>query len=451
MSKVLKGITRATSIGKMSLLPMIGAAFGPEGALVGSTVAGLGSGQPLGKALLSGAISGLTAGMSGGQGIGAAFGGSDTFLGNMLNKVQGTFADTGLGRLLGAVNPNTGISWNSARIPESSFTSAASSAASAAASSGTGFKARAAQGATQAAGQGAGQAASSPGLLDNLLGSVGLETPSLNQLTKLLDVVGAVTGESNKVAGGESQEEILAQRRAKEAQDAAYSQSMIDAMNSGPGQYTQAQLSPEDYMAYAFRPGNAQLVSYAAPTTSQTPQLAKGGSVPQDDVYGRMDPNLKQLFDNMATERDVSSMNMPTGDALRLLEAIQAQDAVEKGDRALIKDKPKKAKGGLPPFLMAPEVTQGGAGRMYEGEGGGQDDTLDTGNALLSPNEYVVQADVVAALGDGNPKVGAKKLDEMGINVRKHKAKGKSSQRAKNPLNYMPKRRDGRKARSVNI
>lgn len=54
-----------------------------------------------------------------------------------------------------------------------------------------------------------------------------------------------------------------------------------------------------------------------------------------------------------------------------------------------------------------------------DGLGGGQDDTIP---ARLSNNEYVIPADVVAHLGDGTPKQGAKKLDKMIGNVRKHKA-----------------------------
>jgi hypothetical protein len=53
------------------------------------------------------------------------------------------------------------------------------------------------------------------------------------------------------------------------------------------------------------------------------------------------------------------------------------------------------------------------------GAGGGQDDTIP---AKLSNNEYVIPADVVAHLGDGTPKQGAMKLDELITSVRKHKS-----------------------------
>lgn len=56
--------------------------------------------------------------------------------------------------------------------------------------------------------------------------------------------------------------------------------------------------------------------------------------------------------------------------------------------------------------------------KMVHGHGGGQQDNVP---AMLSPKEYVMDADVVAALGDGNPDEGAKRLDKFRENVRTHK------------------------------
>lgn len=59
-----------------------------------------------------------------------------------------------------------------------------------------------------------------------------------------------------------------------------------------------------------------------------------------------------------------------------------------------------------------------GLGRYIAGDTNGQDDKIP---ALLSDGEYVIPADVVAHLGDGNNTAGAKKLD-MGLKkIRKHK------------------------------
>lgn len=62
--------------------------------------------------------------------------------------------------------------------------------------------------------------------------------------------------------------------------------------------------------------------------------------------------------------------------------------------------------------------------------------------ALLSDGEYVVDADVVSALGDGNTEAGAAELDKMREAVRAHKRSAPNSSippKAKSPLSYMKK------------
>lgn len=60
---------------------------------------------------------------------------------------------------------------------------------------------------------------------------------------------------------------------------------------------------------------------------------------------------------------------------------------------------------------------QGALGLLAGGSAGQADEI----NARLSDGEYVMDADVVAALGDGNTMAGAKKLDQMRENIRRHK------------------------------
>ena len=60
----------------------------------------------------------------------------------------------------------------------------------------------------------------------------------------------------------------------------------------------------------------------------------------------------------------------------------------------------------------------GGLGSFIGGCTGGQDDKVP---AMLSDGEFVISADVVSHLGDGNNKAGAKKLKEMMNNIRMHK------------------------------
>jgi hypothetical protein len=80
------------------------------------------------------------------------------------------------------------------------------------------------------------------------------------------------------------------------------------------------------------------------------------------------------------------------------------------------------------------------ASRYVRGNTGanGRQDNIE---ALLSENEYVIDAETVALLGDGNPDAGAKMLDQMRANVRKHKgaalSRGKISPNARSPLAYL--------------
>lgn len=94
---------------------------------------------------------------------------------------------------------------------------------------------------------------------------------------------------------------------------------------------------------------------------------------------------------------------------------------------------------------------RGGLSRLqdhyYEGEGSGRDDTIE---AMLSDGEYVMDAETVALLGDGSNKEGARRLDEMRRNLRKHKGKnltkGRFSHDAKQPDQYLARGGRTRKA-----
>ncbi len=78
-----------------------------------------------------------------------------------------------------------------------------------------------------------------------------------------------------------------------------------------------------------------------------------------------------------------------------------------------------------------------GALGLLAGGTAGQEDKI---NAHLSDGEYVIDADVVAALGDGNTLAGAKKLDQMRENIRQHKRsapKGKIPPKARSVDAYL--------------
>lgn len=79
------------------------------------------------------------------------------------------------------------------------------------------------------------------------------------------------------------------------------------------------------------------------------------------------------------------------------------------------------------------------------GDGHGQEDLI---AAQLSDGEYVIDADVVAALGNGSTKAGAAALDQMREAIRKDNRAApinKIPSKAKHPLEYIKKTTRGRK------
>ena len=83
------------------------------------------------------------------------------------------------------------------------------------------------------------------------------------------------------------------------------------------------------------------------------------------------------------------------------------------------------------------QVEERARGGYLSGGSSGQSDQIP---AMLSDGEYVMDADIVSALGDGNNAAGAAKLDQMRSNIRSHKRSASADKippRAKTPLAYM--------------
>lgn len=99
----------------------------------------------------------------------------------------------------------------------------------------------------------------------------------------------------------------------------------------------------------------------------------------------------------------------------------------------------KKATGGLMPDTLGAYV--GGLNQIQGLARGGGTGRSDDINARLSDGEYVMDAETVAMLGDGSTQAGAKRLDAMRQQLRRHKgaalAKGEFSPSAKSPLSYL--------------
>ncbi len=83
------------------------------------------------------------------------------------------------------------------------------------------------------------------------------------------------------------------------------------------------------------------------------------------------------------------------------------------------------------------KYAEGGLSAMAEGVTGRSDDI----DARLSDGEYVIDAETVALLGDGSTDAGARKLDQMRAEIRRHKggalAQGEISPDALSPLEYI--------------
>ena len=96
------------------------------------------------------------------------------------------------------------------------------------------------------------------------------------------------------------------------------------------------------------------------------------------------------------------------------------------------------AKGGYnAPEGHNPQFITGKTGHYVRGAGDGQSDSIP---AMLADGEYVFDADTVAALGNGSSDAGARVLDKMRENIRKHKRSAKPGDippPAKSPLAYM--------------
>lgn len=107
--------------------------------------------------------------------------------------------------------------------------------------------------------------------------------------------------------------------------------------------------------------------------------------------------------------------------------------------------------GMIPPDLGGYNERGEFAGQGHvRGEGTGRSDEIP---ASLSDGEYVIDAETVALLGDGSTDAGARRLDEMRENLRKHKGqnlrRGRHSADAKQPHQYLARGGKVSKVRSM--
>jgi len=102
---------------------------------------------------------------------------------------------------------------------------------------------------------------------------------------------------------------------------------------------------------------------------------------------------------------------------------------------------PPSVQPNMPQAQMSQKYATGGLTMAMANGGNVSDGRTDDIPALLSPGEYVMDAETVALLGNGNNDAGAKRLDHMREAVRKQKggalSKGKISPDAQSPLSYL--------------
>lgn len=153
-----------------------------------------------------------------------------------------------------------------------------------------------------------------------------------------------------------------------------------------------------------------------------------------NDAIQKLSPQQQEYFNRPSVQwdwnrmqNDANAMNMSLGEYM----ANYWPQITGGGYNVVV----KKAAGGL--YGMGGGAL-GTVARLVRGGGSGRDDTID---ARLSDGEYVMDAETVAMLGDGSTDEGARRLDSMRAQLRKHKgralSRGKFSPNAKSPLAYL--------------
>ena len=162
------------------------------------------------------------------------------------------------------------------------------------------------------------------------------------------------------------------------------------------------------------KPASAAMPALAEKLSEPTPNLAaKAPSVPADGTPSPTDPSI-------VWRGGVNGGWMQTERGMPPPEEIATQAAFARGGST-----------GGTSHKPRTEFAVHGAGT-------GRSDDIP---AVLSDGEYVMDAETVALLGDGSSKAGAEKLDQLRVNLRRHKganlAKGRFSVNAKSPEKYL--------------
>lgn len=174
-----------------------------------------------------------------------------------------------------------------------------------------------------------------------------------------------------------------------------------------------------------------------AATLAVLSSVAGGRPPAVDQAIQTLSPAQQEYFNRPSIQWDWSKLQNDANSANMSLSQYMASywPQITSGTYNMPLQQPKMARGGVYAMGGGP---LGAVARLARGAGSGRDDTID---ARLSDGEYVMDAETVAMLGDGSTEAGARRLDDMRAQLRKHKgkalSKGKFSPNAKSPLAYL--------------
>lgn len=176
---------------------------------------------------------------------------------------------------------------------------------------------------------------------------------------------------------------------------------------------------------------------------TETP-LLKPSVEPQTEVAENMQPGgIMPSYFTYGEPTDIDRLfSPPTGFATNFNPFGQPMMAAQGGLAT-----PLMAAGGLPVVHHAGKMrTDFRSGAAVSGPGDGQSDDIP---AMLADGEFVIPADVVAALGNGSTKAGSDKLYDMMHSIRAHhrsaKPKDLPPAAKKSPLDYLTSRNKARR------
>lgn len=180
--------------------------------------------------------------------------------------------------------------------------------------------------------------------------------------------------------------------------------------------------APQVAQAYPVAPLSPYMTSFESPSEVAARGIKMEGIEDQNPKLKEVTPELKKLLiDKLGTNQ-----NQFIADPLGALDRGELSPGFRRGGHVMNED-------GEPHI---PEFITGKTGHYVDGRGTGQSDEIP---AMLADGEYVIDADTVAALGDGSSKAGSELLDKFREAIREHKRSAPADKipPKASPLQYM--------------